>query len=43
MAGSILIIDDERSIRSTLAEILGFEGYRITEAADGLDAIKKDK
>lgn len=41
MAGSILIIDDERSIRSTLSEILGFEGYRITEAVDGLDAIKK--
>ncbi len=41
MAGNILIIDDERSIRNTLSEILGFEGYRITEAVDGLDAIKK--
>lgn len=41
MAGNILIVDDERSIRSTLSEILGFEGYRITEAVDGLDAIKK--
>lgn len=41
MAGNILIIDDERSIRSTLSEILGFEGYSITEAVDGHDAIKK--
>lgn len=41
MAGHILIIDDERSIRSTLSEILGFEGYTISEATDGLDAIKK--
>ncbi|WP_118973342.1 sigma-54-dependent transcriptional regulator [Taibaiella koreensis] len=41
MAGHILIIDDERSIRSTLSEILGFEGYKTTEAIDGQDAIKK--
>lgn len=41
MAGKILIIDDERSIRNTLSEILGFEGYQIIEAVDGHDAIKK--
>ncbi len=41
MPGHILIIDDERSIRSTLSEILGFEGYTISEAVDGQDAIKK--
>lgn len=41
MAGHILIIDDERSIRSTLSEILGFEGYTVTEAADGQEAIRK--
>lgn len=41
MAGHILIIDDERSIRSTLSEILGFEGYTISEAADGQEAIRK--
>lgn len=41
MSGHILIIDDERSIRSTLSEILGFEGYTVTEAVDGQDAIKK--
>lgn len=41
MEGHILIIDDERSIRSTLSEILGFEGYTISEASDGSEAIKK--
>jgi len=41
MPGHILIIDDERSIRNSLAEILGFEGYTISEAADGQEAMKK--
>ncbi len=41
MSGHILIIDDERAIRNTLSEILGFEGYTISEATDGHDAIKK--
>jgi two-component system nitrogen regulation response regulator NtrX len=41
MAGRILVIDDERSIRSTLSEILSFEGYTVTEAIDGHDAIRK--
>lgn len=40
MAGHILIVDDERSIRSTLTEILKFEGYQITEASDGLEALR---
>ena len=34
-AKKILIIDDEKAIRKTLTEILGFEGYKIDEAADG--------
>ncbi len=38
---SILIIDDEKSIRKTLTEILSYEGYRIDEAADGEDGLKK--
>ncbi len=38
---TILIIDDERSIRKTLAEILGFEGYKVEEAADGEEGLKK--
>src|SRR6185295_4078063 len=40
---SILIIDDERSIRKTLTEILSYEGYKIDEAADGEDGLKKFK
>jgi two-component system, NtrC family, nitrogen regulation response regulator NtrX len=37
----ILIIDDEKAIRKTLAEILGFEGYKIEEAGDGEEGLKK--
>lgn len=38
---TILIIDDEKAIRKTLTEILGFEGYKIEEAADGEEGLKK--
>ena len=41
----ILIIDDERSIRRALGEILQFEGYEVTEAENGnqgIDACKND-
>ncbi|HEX2607033.1 MAG TPA: sigma-54 dependent transcriptional regulator [Flavisolibacter sp.] len=38
---SILIIDDEKAIRKTLGEILSFEGYKIDEAADGEEGLKK--
>ncbi|MBN9349157.1 MAG: sigma-54-dependent Fis family transcriptional regulator [Chitinophagaceae bacterium] len=37
---SILIIDDEAAIRKTLGEILGFEGYKITDASDGEEGLK---
>ncbi len=40
---SILIIDDEKSIRKTLNEILSFEGYKIDEASDGEEGLKKFK
>ena len=40
---SILIIDDEKAIRKTLSEILSFEGYRIDEAIDGEEGLKKFK
>jgi DNA-binding NtrC family response regulator len=43
MAQTILVVDDERAIRNTLSEILGFEGFVIDEAADGAEAIKKIK
>ena len=39
----ILIIDDEKAIRKTLTEILSFEGYKIDEAADGEEGVKKFK
>ncbi|MCG8475430.1 MAG: sigma-54 dependent transcriptional regulator [Cytophagales bacterium] len=32
---NILLIDDERSIRMTLKEILEYENYQVTEAQDG--------
>ena len=39
----ILIIDDEKAIRKTLTEILTFEGYKIDEASDGEEGLKKFK
>lgn len=42
----ILIIDDEKSIRKTLREILEYEKYQVDEAADGvegLNLIQKEK
>src|ERR1700759_5689600 len=38
---SVLIIDDEKAIRKTLSEILSFEGYKVTEAEDGEERLKK--
>jgi two-component system, NtrC family, nitrogen regulation response regulator NtrX len=37
----ILIIDDERAIRSVLKDILSNEGFTTEEAADGEDGLKK--
>jgi two-component system, NtrC family, nitrogen regulation response regulator NtrX len=37
----ILIIDDEKSIRFTLREILEYEKYEVEEAVDGQDGIDK--
>jgi two-component system, NtrC family, nitrogen regulation response regulator NtrX len=39
----ILIIDDEKAIRKTLMEILSFEGYKLDEASDGEEGLKKFK
>ena len=36
----ILVIDDEKSIRNTLKDILEHEGYKVTEAQDGSEALK---
>lgn len=40
---NVLIIDDERAIRKTLSEILSYEGYKIDEAGDGEEGLKKFK
>ena len=40
---SILIIDDEKAIRKTLSEILSFEDYKVEEASDGEEGLKKFK
>ena len=39
----ILIVDDDKSIRGTLRDILEFEKYSVDEAVDGLDCIVKIK
>jgi DNA-binding NtrC family response regulator len=36
---TLLIIDDEKSIRKTFSDILSYEGYKIEEAADGQEGI----
>ena len=35
----ILVIDDEKSIRKTLREILEYENFKVDEAADGVEGI----
>ncbi|MGB0839727.1 MAG: sigma-54-dependent transcriptional regulator, partial [Chitinophagales bacterium] len=42
-AAKILIIDDDRSIRRTLKEILEYENYKIEEAEDGIEGMVKIK
>src|SRR5829696_2172116 len=37
----ILIIDDEKSIRNTLKDILTYEKFEVDEAADGAEGVKK--
>jgi two-component system nitrogen regulation response regulator NtrX len=39
----VLIVDDERSIRHTLRDILEFEKYDVDEASDGMEALVKIK
>ena len=35
----VLVIDDEKSIRKTLKEILEYEKYQVDEAADGMEGL----
>ena len=39
MKGRILVVDDERSIRDVLAQVLGYEGYEVATAASGGEAL----
>ncbi|GAA4452566.1 sigma-54 dependent transcriptional regulator [Rurimicrobium arvi] len=41
MSHTVLVIDDERAIRASLSEILSFEGYKVEEASDGAEGLKK--
>src|SRR5688572_21788759 len=38
---TILIVDDEQDCRRPLATLLGHEGYRIVQAADGLEGLAR--
>ncbi|HHE65230.1 MAG TPA: response regulator, partial [Bacteroidetes bacterium] len=38
---TILIADDDTSIRDILSNILNFKGYRTLEAADGKEALER--
>lgn len=37
----ILIVDDEKKIRDVVREYAEFEGFKVLEAEDGMDAVKK--
>jgi DNA-binding response OmpR family regulator len=41
MARTILVVDDETTLRETLAEALEGEGYRVVTAADGREALEQ--
>jgi two-component system OmpR family response regulator len=36
---SIIVVDDEPTLRSLLSDVLASAGYRVREAADGLEAL----
>ncbi len=41
MSRSILVVDDERTVRETVGETLESEGFRVTLAADGREALER--
>src|SRR6478672_621521 len=41
MARTILVVDDEPTLRETLAENLEIEGFRVITAADGREALER--
>lgn len=36
---SVLVVDDEPSVRTLLRDLLELSGYRVSEASDGLEAL----
>ncbi len=40
-SAKVLIVDDEKSIRFLLSEVLSHEGFDVTEAKDGQDSLEK--
>lgn len=41
MTKHILIVDDSRTVRNLVAFIMKKEGFRVTQAEDGLDGLEK--
>ena len=41
MTRTLLIVDDEPEIRAEMAEYFEAQGYRVEQAADGLEALEK--
>ncbi len=39
--GSVLVVDDEATIRDSLRMVFEYEGYRVEEAADGRQALRR--
>ena len=39
--GKLLVVDDEAKIRALIRKYAEFEGYRVVEAADGMEAVSK--
>jgi CheY-like chemotaxis protein len=39
VARTLLLVDDDPDIRETLAEFLGYEGYAVTTAGNGREAL----
>jgi CheY-like chemotaxis protein len=38
---SILVVDDDRDLRTTVAQVLEDEGYRVEEASNGQEALAR--
>ena len=41
MADHVLVVDDDPSITGAIRDSLEFQGYRVTTAADGADALRQ--